>query len=494
MFDKSFRAASRLCLYFSFALSMAVYAQTSNTLVLEPCRIDAGSALPTAKARCGTFSRPENPNEPDGQQIELRIALVPALSVQPQPDPLIIFAGGPGQGAIESYLSLRGAFEPIRQKRDVLLIDQRGTGGSNKMGCPIPDEEIIAAGFDLEIVAAETQKCLDQLPGDPRFYTTSLAVDDIDAVRRALGIETLNLWGGSYGTRVALHHLRKYPDSTRSVIIDGVIAADQLLGPDLSIAAEASMQQLFARCAETESCLDRYGDLNEIFDGLRSRLREQPVTITVAHPRTGEIVEQRLSHDELAGLMRLSSYQPLMRALLPLMISEAYEGRYAMMAANAVSLNDGFSDMLAMGMHNSVVCSEDAPLYVEDAAGTAAREATYMGDLQFQFLKSTCDVWPQGPMDEDFHEPVTSDIPVMLLSGEYDPVTPPANADRAMETLSNAIHIVAPQKGHIASGVGCVPDLMSQFVRDLDVSAIDDSCVQTQQGLPFFINPTGPTP
>ncbi|MEN7344026.1 MAG: alpha/beta hydrolase [Pseudomonadota bacterium] len=473
---------------------LAAAQNDAATLELVPCRIDAGPALPTSKARCGTFERAEDPSNPDGAKVSLRVALIPALAVEPAGDPLVFFAGGPGQGAIDSYLSLRGAFEAIRQKRDILLVDQRGTGQSNQLQCPTPSPEEVDAGFDLELAGELATACLDELPGDPRFYTTSVAVDDLDALREALGIEQLNLWGGSYGTRVALHYLKKYPENTRSVIIDGVIAADQLLGPDLSIAAEASLQQLFSRCREDAACNDRYPALEATFDELMAELRETPTTVSLAHPRTGEIIEQRIGYEELMGVVRLATYQPLMRAMLPLMISEASNDRFQMIAANTTMLNETFPEMMAMGMHNAVVCSEDAPRYSDDDGLQELRQEAYMGDVQFEYLRAVCRVWPEGVVDANFHEPVTSDKPVLLLSGEFDPVTPPANAERALETLSNATHIVAPEQGHIISSLGCMPRLIGKFVDTADPSAIDAECVERLRGTAFFTSPTGPTP
>ena len=471
---------------------VALGTASANEIELSPCRIDAGVAQTTAKAECGSFNVPENPAEPDGKQIALRIAVIPALAVEPLPDPLVFFAGGPGQGAVDSYLSMRSAFSAIRRKRDILLVDQRGTGESNQLPCnAVTDAQ--PADYNLELAVAETTRCLDELPGDPRFYTTSVAVDDLDRVRAAMGYDTLNLWGGSYGTRVALHYLKQYPEHVRSVIIDGVIAADQLLGPDLGIAAEKSLQALFARCAEDASCADTHGDLDAKFRGLMQSLEAEPVTVQLPHPRTGEMIDQHLSDGELMGIVRLASYQPLMRALLPIMLTEASEGRYTMMAANAAMLNESFPDLLAMGMHNAVVCSEDAPFF-DDGYLAAEREASYMGEFQYQYLKATCEVWPAGTVHDGFNDPVESDKPVLLLSGEFDPVTPPGNAERAMQTLTSAKHIVAPQQGHIISSLGCVPDLLGQFVAEADVSNLDSTCVERLRGMPIFTSPTGPTP
>lgn len=475
-------------------LSAQLPAQSTETLPLTPCRIDAGSALPTAKANCATFEVAEDPANPNGRQISLRVAVVPALSVEPQPDPLVLFAGGPGQGAIESYLGLRGAFEQIRRKRAIVLVDQRGTGGSNRLGCDMPEWDEASFEFDLAVAVEATRTCLDALDGDPRFYTTSVAVDDLDQVRAALGYEQINLWGGSYGTRVALHYLREYPEHTRSVVIDGVIAADQVLGPTIALTSQESLDALFARCSEDSACAERFGDLAGKFAELQQRLKDEPRLLAIAHPRTGELTEQPLSFETLIGVVRMSSYSPLTRSLLPLMIDEAHADRYTMLAANVAMLNENFSDMLAMGMHNSVVCSEDAPLFDQALTDPSTLQETYIGNLQVDFLKASCDIWPRGLVDDNFHEPVQSDIPVLLLSGEYDPVTPPANAERAMQTLSNAKHIVAAKQGHIISKTGCVPELLGEFVEQPDPAAIDADCVKRLGAFPIFVAPTGPTP
>lgn len=464
-------------------------------LELEPCRIDAGPAVDTAKALCGTFERPEDPGAPDGRTIELAVALVPALNVEALPDPLVFFAGGPGQSAIDAYLMMRPAFEPIRRDRSILLVDQRGTGRSNKLDCPEPEDgDMMSGGWDPDEIVAYTEACLAQLDGDARFYTTSVAVDDLDAVRAALGFEQLNLWGGSYGTRVALHYLRKYPEHTRSVIIDGVVPADVLLGPSLATDAQASLEQLFERCAASADCSAAFPDLEATFDSLRRQLAETPVQLSAPHPRSGAPVDLTLTDDVLAGVVRMSSYAPTSRALLPLMISEAAEGRYTMLAAQAALIESQFEGMLAIGMHNSVVCSEDAPRFAARDIDDDALADTYIGREQLDALVAICSVWPRGPVDEGFGDAVASDAPVLVLSGEVDPVTPPANGAHAAETLTNSRHIVAPGQGHIVSALGCMPRLLGEFVDGLDPAALDASCMQRLGATPFFVGTVGPTP
>ena len=472
--------------------SLVTALPASAELTLSPCRIDAGSALDTARARCGTFTVPENPDAPEGRTIDLYVALIPALSVEPQPDPLVILAGGPGQSAVDAYLSMRGAFEPIRQFRPILLVDQRGTGRSNILTCPLDMAESFE-DIDLERNLELTRECLGELPGEPGFYTTSVAVRDLDAVRAALGFEQLNLWGGSYGTRVALHYLRRYPEHARTVILDGVVPAEEMLGPEIAVDAQASLDFMFARCAEDPDCQETYGDLGSRFDALLAELRTTPAEVSVRHPRTGELTEFPLSGDALAGIIRLSIYSPATRAMLPLMIDRAADGDFQAIGGLSLMVAEQFDGMMATGMHNSVVCSEDMPFY-DPADRPDGIDETFLGPLQLDFLVEICKLWPTGPVDDDFHEPVQSDQPVLLLSGEYDPVTPPENAELTARSLGNARHIVAPRQGHIVTGLGCVPKLLAEFVASADPGKPDAECVDRLGAMPFFVSPLGPTP
>ncbi|MEO1596648.1 MAG: alpha/beta hydrolase [Pseudomonadota bacterium] len=477
-------------------LALPVQAQDpAQTLDLEPCRIDAGPGFDTAKALCASLARPENPEAPDGRSIELAIAVIPALNVEALPDPLVLLAGGPGQSAIDSYLQVGGAFENIRRDRPILLVDQRGTGRSNKLDCPQPSDPMADMwGGDVEAIRAFSQTCIDALDADLRFYTTSVAIDDLDAVRAALGYEQLNLWGGSYGSRVALAYMRRYPQHTRSAIIDGVVPGDELLGPALATDAQDSLDKLFNRCTESESCSAAFPNLPADFDGLRAALAESPVTLTVAHPQTGAMREQTINDSMLAAVVRMSSYSPATRALMPLMISEAAQGRFDMLASQASLIETQFDGLLALGMHNSVVCSEDAPLYADANFDREALAKTYLGEVQIDGLNAMCDGWPRGPVDPDNGKAIVSDVPTLVLSGEFDPVTPPENGDKAAKTLSVSRHIVAPGQGHIVSATGCVPRLLGEFVNSLDPEALDPACVDRLGPTPFFVSTIGPTP
>ena len=355
---------------------------------------------------------------------------MPALSLEPEPDPFVPIAGGPGQASSEFYAAYQGAFEKVRRNRDIVLLDQRGTGQSAVMNCEA-DDDIIEGRFSREQTLAVTQECLEQLPHDPRFFTTSVAVGDLEALREALGYAQFNLYGISYGSRVAQHFVRRYPESTRTVILDGVVPPQLALGPAIAIEAQNALDAIFDRCAESEVCAERFPDIREDFSMLRAELVDEPVTIVLPDPLTGKPEEMSFGPQELAAALRLLSYHPNSVAVMPMLINEAIRGNYAPLASQFMMIAASVSEAMSIGMHNAVVCTEDAPYFAGEQISRDALDATYIGPLQLDALKTICSVWPRGALDKDFKTPLASDLPVLLLSGEADPVTPPPPLCRA---------------------------------------------------------------
>lgn len=477
----------------ALALLLLCLPLVGNTLDLEDCRITAGPGYPGIKARCGSFVRPLDPANPDGEQLELKVAVVPALDLTPEPDPLVPLAGGPGGSAIQFYSAYAAAFEPIRRKRDILLIDQRGTGESAHMDCPI-DDDIVEGQYTEEETIAFTRACLDQLPHDPRFFTTSVAVTDLEALREALGYPALNLLGTSYGSRVAQHFARRYPDSTRTIVIDGVVPPQLPLGPEIALEAQRAIDEIFARCAEDAACNQRFPEVDLDFAALRAALRDQPALVSLLDPVTGRPTEIRFGHNELAGAVRLLAYQPQSIAILPLVIHAAANGNLVPLAAQFQLTMTSLADALALGMHNSVMCTEDLPFLDRDAIDIEALETTFIGAMQLAALESICSIWPQGPIDDDFNEPLATDIPVLLLSGTADPITPPRYAEMALAEMTNHVHIANRHQGHGQIAAGCMPDVIADFVESADPAAVDASCMERAFVMPFFVDFTGPRP
>ena len=456
----------------------------------EDCRLSS-RWLATVSAQCGTLAVPEDPNRPEGRQIELFVARIPALSGAPQPDPLLLISGGPGQAATDFYLALRGAFEPIRRDREIILLDQRGTGRSARLSCPSADVQDLDTATLDELTALVTD-CVTALDADPRYYTTSVAVGDLERLREALDLPEWNIYGISYGTRVAQHYLRRYPEHTRAVILDGVVPAELALGPAIATNAQAALEEVFTRCAGQDLCARRFPALSERLRTLSARLVDQPLEVAMPDPLTGEAGTRTLSDRHLKVAIRLLSYAPLTTALLPLLVSEAHDGNYAPLTAQAYMFIDELERSISFPMHNSVVCTEDVPFYRD--ADLAGLQDTYLGNTIIDALTTVCSVWPVGQLDSDLKAPVVSDRPVLLLSGEADPVTPPSYGAQVLENLANARHLIGPGQGHGLAGVGCVPTLMRRFLEDLDPQGLDDTCLQRERPSPFFLNFTGPSP
>ncbi len=459
---------------------------------LNACRLDRGVAAPSVAAECGELTVPENPAEPDGTQISLSVAVVPALNINPLPDPLILIAGGPGQSTVEFYLGYQGAFAPVRLNREIVLIDQRGTGASNPLVCPDVARQFDES-TDPDVLRTAAEACLAEMPGDARYYTTSVAVADLDNVRRALGYEAINLYGISYGTRVAQHYMRRYPDATRRVILDGVVNTELVLGPGIAIDAQRALDSIFGRCASEGACATRFPNLADDFTNLMATVTDTPETVVLPDPVSGRPVEQTLGALELGSAMRLLSYSPLTSALLPLLIDEAANNaNFQPLAAQVQLVESQLEDSINIGMHNAVVCTEDVPFFTDLEALREPLAETYLGAQNVDGLAAICDIWPAGPIDADFKEPLVSDIPTLLLSGEFDPVTPPAYAKRAAEGLRNHQHIVGPAYGHGLAPHGCVPRLLAEFLEAESALPLDASCVDKLSVMPFFVDFAGP--
>jgi pimeloyl-ACP methyl ester carboxylesterase len=448
----------------------------------ERCRLTT-DPLPAAYARCGTVSVPLDPAAPDGATIEIFVARVAALSAEPRADPLLLIAGGPGQSTVDFYLQLRGAFEQARRDRDIILVDQRGTGRSAEgFACEAPDDLSLDTA-DPDVLARVIDSCVADLKHDPRFYTTSVAVRDLDAVRAALGLQTWNLYGVSYGTRVAQHYLRRYPEHVRSVVLDGVVPPPLALGPDVAREAQRALEQIFARCAQDPKCAARFAALPQLFAEVLARLDAGAADETDPPP---------ISALELRALVRFMSYSATTVALLPVLISEAHAGNYAPLEGQARTLLRELPESLSFPMSNSVACTEDLP-YADGATSDLA--ATYLGTGVMDALKQICARWPVGAIDAAFKTPVVSDTPVLLLSGEYDPITPPSYAERVKaEGLGNSVHLVGRGQGHGLVGVGCVPRILRSFLEDPAPATLDAACLALEPPMPFFLTLLGPAP
>ncbi|MEQ8205680.1 MAG: alpha/beta fold hydrolase, partial [Woeseia sp.] len=387
-------------------------AAPADSIDLQDCRISAGPGFPRIKARCGILLRPLNPADDGSPLIDLNVAVVPALSLEPEADPFVPIAGGPGQASTEFYAAIAAAFEDIRRTRDIVLLDQRGTGQSSALDCAVNESLTTATVGDKQTLDA-TGECLAALEHDPRYFTTSIAVQDLEALREALGYAQFNVYGISYGTRVAQHYARRFPDSVRSVILDGVVPPQLALGPAIASEAQRALDSVFERCREDAACNERFPQLAKEFAELKAQLTAEPAMVVLNDPLTGRRDTLEFGTAELAGALRLLSYHPSTIALMPLLIHEAANGNLAPIAGQYLQNTGSLSESISIGMHNAVVCTEDIPFVKVDADERAALGQTYIGPVLLDSMRIACSIWPTGLIDDDFKLPLATDLPVL---------------------------------------------------------------------------------
>ena len=447
------------------ALALLAGAQAA-ALPLHACRL-AGLEH---DAQCGVLQRPLDPAAPNGTQIDLHVVVIPALARQKLPDPIFFFAGGPGQSAIGLAGTIEHLTSRLGARRDLVLIDQRGTGHSAPLHCDVPTaEESLARILDRSRALAALDACrvgLQKLPwGDLRFYTTTIAMADADAVRAALGADRIDLVGISYGTRAALEYLRAYPSHVRRVVIDGVAPPDMVLPESDDVDAESALGALFRDCAAEKACAAAHPALAQTWAGLLASL---PKAIDIVGPVTGQPRHVTMTREGLRGLVRPGLYSPTLGALLPYAIDQAAAGRYDPLMALATGDVE-----IAEGEHFSVVCAEDAPRMrsTGQADGDAGARAMY---------RDACAHWPRGDVPAAFYTIHRSAAPVLLMSGGLDPVTPPRHAERVAKALGpNARSVVVANNGHNVTAIACMRDAVFHFVdaaTDAETQAVDMGC------------------
>jgi pimeloyl-ACP methyl ester carboxylesterase len=456
-----------------------------SAIDLHECRIGPDQGVRKIKAECGKLAVAENRDQPS-RMIELNIAIVRTQSINKKADPVLMLAGGPGQAAVESYASVSSGFAEILKDRDVVLVDQRGTGESNPLKCQFDESLTSTTVADQELMREQLAKCVSGLDADTRYYTTSESIRDLEMVREALGIAKWNLLGISYGTRKALTYMKMFPDSLRSVILDGVMPQQEAMPQSHEKNLIDALNLQFQQCQEQPACRDTFGDVDQQMRELLARVEAEKPTIRLQDFLTGEYQDLELSQQHIAIAIRLFSYSANTIALLPLMIDKANNGQPETIASQAGMIAKSLEQSIT-NVELSIICAEDAPFY-EDDNGV---EPLIFGESYIDNIAVACAVWPHIPVDRSFKDPVASDLPVLLLSGELDPVTPPAFADLAMQTLSNARHLVARGQGHNVFPLGCMPELIAEFVDDPDAE-LDTDCMGDFDYTPFFINMMGP--
>jgi pimeloyl-ACP methyl ester carboxylesterase len=457
-------------------------AATNATIALSDCRIKDFDGV----ARCAQVTVPENATKPDGKRVEIFVAVLPSLTPQPEPDPLFLFAGGPGQAASDMG-RLAGMMSSIRKSRDIVLVDQRGTGKSKTLTCDLSTENknkdplTESLNPDAQAVEKDWARCIATIKGEPSLHRTDDFIADLELVRKGLGLAAINVWGGSYGSRVALRYMKLHPQSIRSAVLDGVAPTTLRLPDDAMINSEAELKNALAACTASPACAKAYPNVAETLDQLLTKLRTTPQTITLQHPATGKTVSGIATDRTLIGFLWPLLYQPEAARLIPKLISDAAQGNYASLAATTSGQNMADAD-ISTTQRFAVMCAEDM---LGRNAPTVARFQS-LSDLFYGF----CKTFPHGKVEPEFFEATRSDIPTLLLSGSLDPVTPPASGSLAAKTLSQSKHIIVSGMGHIVSPHACVRRVMNRFIEAGNITAATDTC-ESELNLPrphFYVS------
>jgi len=461
---------------------------------LSACKV-SGREGREIDGRCGTVEVWENRATHTGRKLHLKVVVLPALGPARQPDPIFFLAGGPGEAvSIEA-----GGFDSaLRKERDLVFVDQRGTGEPDRLDCELGRPGDLQSYLDEQFPLDDVRRCRAALAKkfDLSLYTTAWGADDLDDARKWLGYDKINLWGGSYGTRMAQVYLRRHPEHVRAVVLDGSVPMDETLPISHAANGQRALDLVLASCDKDAECHQAFPQARKELQQALDQVGREPVRATVQDPNTGRPIEIRLNRSTLADGIRWLLYSPQTAAAIPLLAHEAARGNWAPLAQASVNARTGILGLLANGLFFSVTCSEDLP-FIDPATIPQKTAGSFLGDDRVRAQAAACNAWPHGTPEPNHRDPVRSDVPVLVVNGERDPVTPPDFGERAIRNFTNALHVVIPYGGHFGNG-SCPDEIEEAFLRSGSVRGLDTSCVGKVQPLPFLrelpkegVNPFG---
>lgn len=437
--------------------------------------------------RCGTYEVFENRQKGSGRRISLNIIVLPALQEPALPDPIFYLAGGPGEAAGQAVEFLAG-LEPLRRLREIVVVDQRGTGKSNGLQCDLNVQEALQALTTLEFPAGRLRRCRDELRkrADLRWYSTPVAMDDLNEVRTALGYKRINLYGGSYGTRAALVYMRRHPETVRSVILRAIAPTDMRALLPSARHTQIAFDGMVKECAAEAECAARFPDLRQDIVSVLAHLQSDPKLVQVSGPPLREPVSIRITRDLFAGALTFFLAAPETARRVPLIVHRAAAGDYDPFARMAAPLGLVASHW-SLGMTMSVLCTEDAPRIRPNIIDEATK-GSFLGGRKVRNQLAACADWPRGNLPPDYYEHTVSEAPVLMISGEYDPVDGLELAHEAARHLPRAHHIVLPGGTHQPQFPGCTIDLAARFLDELQLVPNAAACAQQIRRPPFALH------
>lgn len=459
----------------------ALDAQQRGAVALSPCPIPGTDE----EMLCGSLDVYENRGTGRGRKISLRIAVLPARAERARPDPVFWIAGGPGGAA--TVAAERFASHWMREQRDVVLVDQRGTGGSNPLPCTLPGSAEDVQGY-LEGSFSDVgllRRCKRELKdiANLRMYTTDNTVDDLDEVRAAMSYGRINLLAGSWGTRTALVYLRRHGETIRRAIFNGAVPLALTYPLYHADGAQRALDLLFDRCAADAGCASAFPNLAEEFQALLDRLDQGAARVEIDHPSDpGTRVTVELDRTAFAEALRYLMNGTESMTWIPYLVHRAFEGDFEPIAQFAVEITAFYNERLQTGLLLSVVCSEDVPR-INPARIPRLTEGTFFGDRRVYETIEICNMWPKSPLPPGWGEPISSDVPVLIWSGAFDPSLPPKWGGYVARHLPRSLHLVVPF-AHGVSGP-CFEAVNQRFFDRRSIDGLNTACTEALQPPPF---------
>lgn len=473
-----------LCLMASGAI-----ARPDEGLALTACHI----ANYSQEVLCGSHTVFEDRVSNTGRKIQINFAVIPAIGEVSEPDPLLILPGGPGQAAKDMGPVVKLAFKEINQNRDIVLIDQRGMGSSHPLQCKMPDPvgEGIQIEFSDEEVRSYLIECLKTLDADVTLYTQDLANQDIHEILLALGYQSINIYGGSWGTRAAQIYSQQFPEQVRSMILDGNVPFENKVPLFASDDAERALQMTFKDCIDDRDCHAAFPDLAGKFQQALEQLSEEGIQVTMADATTAETVTFTLSRDRFVNGLREILYVPGFVRLLPIIIEQAARGEYKALSGISSYFASQQQGTMAFGASLAILCSEELSRITDQEVEQMSQHG-FVGSAFIDVYKNACAVWPKAKIPAIYSDFKQRDIPVLILSGQLDPVTPPRWGEKMAEKYPDSLHLIANATGHNVATVKCADELMEKFVNEASVANLDGSCLLEVERPSFFTSLSGP--
>jgi len=505
--------------YIAFAETFAVIGKkgvevaglNGNIIKLSPCKPFHASRV----VQCGVYEVFEDRQAKSGRKIPIHFVVDFATSDTPKEEPIFYIDGGPGVGkAVIAGFSI----DDEHHDRDNVYIDVRGSGESNTLSCVglkaspfklgtylksdfseykklFSVQHYLGGQYDQQDMLA-CRKTLEQ-HADLTKYTTTLAAADLNEIRVALGYEKINVTGASYGTRLSLEYIRRYPETVRAASLVDIVPTTLRMPSTFAAGTQRSLNLLLSHCDQDALCKSAYPNVRHDLNKVLSRLNSSSVSFRMKNPLLFEMASEdvQMAYGPFVMGIRGMLYGYESSAMLPYVITEAAEGNFVPMAGQIVEQTLPLELVLAKGMYLSVTCAEDVPFIDEEIARQNA-EGTILGVYRLEQHLGACSVWSKGEVPDDWLDPIIADIPILLFSGELDPSTPPTTGEEVLSGFRNGKLIIMKNESHGAdyNWERCGKAIEEKFWEQASVEGLDTSCADEIDRPPYYIPETDDKP